>query len=157
MRGAATGRPLARPRSSAASVGRWASACAGPAVSAPEGAGRRLRTSTPPAADSFPSGGGSMAGQEASKAATKMGRRQPCTRGGGEQPGSRRSTAGKPTPRRRQPREERPDQIRQGGIRLREDRIRPLSRPRGQPPTAHGGRAGRRVQRPLAGPEVRRP
>ena len=42
-----------------------------------------------------PSGGGSMAGQEASKAATKMGRRQPCTRGGGEQPGSRRSTAGK--------------------------------------------------------------
>ena len=52
--GAATGRLLAWPRSSAASVGRWASACAGPAVSAPEGAGRRHRTSTPPAADGFP-------------------------------------------------------------------------------------------------------
>jgi len=52
--GRAAGHPLAWPRSSVARVGRWASACAGPAVSAPEGAGRRLRTSTPPAADGFP-------------------------------------------------------------------------------------------------------
>jgi len=44
-----------------------------------------------------------------------------------------------------------------GRIRQRGDRIRPLFRPRGQPPTAHGGQAGRRVRRPLAGPEVRRP
>ena len=44
-----------------------------------------------------------------------------------------------------------------GRIRQRGDRIRPLSRPRGQPPTAHGGRAGRRVRRPLAGPKVRPP
>ena len=57
---------------------------------------RRLGTrgSRAPTPYQHATGGGSMAGQEASKAATKMGRRQPCTRGGGEQTGSRRGTAG---------------------------------------------------------------